>query len=467
MINDRRTFLLNGAAAVGALTLGDFRRARGNDGPCAAPPFCITLRAGGGWDPTLFCDPKPGDDRFSIFDADDLLTVGDFTYAPYEVDGGVPVPYAYGGQDFFQKHFSRMVVLNGIDHLTVAHDVGHRSAMSGTTREGLPSVSGLVAGIAGRGLAMPFLVRGGYASAAGMVPLTRMAGGRTLQQILQPEMMGRRADDPAHEPEILELVRAARFERDRRQSFALPRAERTRLGFLASRGAESEAQIARFRETLTDEMIDTDNDAVTAASGIAAAMKAGICVAGHVTFSGVGSQFDSHSGSHNSLSPQDGHRPAVWQLLEAADYLADTFENDPVLAERGLVLLVGSEFGRTVYNDARGKDHWNIGSFLVLVSGAARERFELGRVVGLTSTVGPRGQADVKGAHSLKAKLVSGALEYTDDEDDPDAVRLNVGHVHVALRHAMGLCDDGLLDQPLTRYAVPDVQPTPLPLFRS
>lgn len=462
----RRRLLGLGATALGAFTLlPPLRRATGN-ADCRTPPLVITLRAGGGWDPTYCCDPIVDDPRFTPFTAADVLQAEGIRYAPFDVDDGTRTPYRVNGQDFFAKHAGRMVVVNGVDHETVAHDVGSRVSMSGSSRLGLPTLSGLVAGIAGRSLPLAYLVSGGYASAQSMVPLIRVAGGDTLRQILIPNGMGSRADDPVHEAEVESLIAAARWERDARLAPDLPSAAHTVAQIRNSRGAALDERFRTLLDGLEATAVDSENDAVQTASAILAAMRAGACAAAHLTYNGVGSQFDTHDRDHGSLDPRAGHRPALAQLFEAADYLLDTVEGDEVLGERGLVLVIGSEFGRTVFNPDRGKDHWNIGSTIVMTAGAAADRMEPGRAVGWTGATTPDGTR-INGAYGYKVKVVSGELTRVDDEDDPDAFRLTAKHVHVAIRDMLDLCDDHLPDSPLTTFRVPDVSPEPLPLFRS
>ena len=105
-----------------------------------------------------------------------------------------------------------------------------------------------------------------------------------------------------------------------------------------------------------------------------AAMKAGICVSGNLSMTG----FDTHS-NHDTDNPTvGGQRPALQQLFIGIDYLWDRAA--ALGLDDKLVVVVGSDFGRTRYNAPvvqdgdganiqPGKDHWPISSVVVMAKG--------------------------------------------------------------------------------------------------
>ena len=99
----------------------------------------VSVNAGGGWDPTSFCDPKgaksesdPNPMNASYLEAE-IAEAGNIRYAP------LPFPQSglfgmnldptmtYTMQTFFDKYYSRLTVINGIDVETNGHDQGSRN----------------------------------------------------------------------------------------------------------------------------------------------------------------------------------------------------------------------------------------------------------------------------------------------------------------------------------------------------
>jgi len=450
-----------GAAGATLALMFPFSRRVRSDAHDRAP-FVITVRAGGGWDPTLLCDPVADDPRVTPFSEAHLMSAGPVTYAPYQVEGATPMPYVTAsGEDFWQKNAARAVVINGVDHETVSHAVGGRVALSGTGRDGYPTLSGLVGGLYGQGLPLAYLVLGGYGTAQGMVPTTRMGGTKLLDHIAFPNGRGLR-NDPVHEESVREILSRRRREADMRllaRGDVLPRRRASIEGLVAARDSEVDERFIGFAEQLeTTERPDVDADMVDGAAAVLLAMRSGMCAAAHLRSGGA--RFDTHS-SHDSLNPLDGHRPQLAELLIGVDWILDQAEADSVIAERGLVVLVVSEFGRTLYNDGGGKDHWPIGSMVAFGVGRARDMIRVGRVVGATSVDGEGG---ARGMLAHRVRVAGDGLEVLGPRAE-EGFPLLAGHVHVALRHSLGLNDDHDPERPLTQFAVPSIPQAPLPIF--
>jgi hypothetical protein len=129
--------------------------------------FWIFVNAGGGWDPTLLCDPKgrvneEQVDPVNMYFVDEILSAGAINYAPI------------GYNDvFFQKYYQDLLIINGIDMQTNGHDSGSRNTWSGKLNEGFPSLAALIAANFGPELPMSYLSFGGYDATAGLVARTR------------------------------------------------------------------------------------------------------------------------------------------------------------------------------------------------------------------------------------------------------------------------------------------------------
>ena len=82
----------------------------------------ITITADGGWDVTSFCDPKANTTINNWAQTQTVQTIADsaITYAPFARNS-----------DLFTKHHAKMLVVNGIDSQTNAHNAGVRHNWSG------------------------------------------------------------------------------------------------------------------------------------------------------------------------------------------------------------------------------------------------------------------------------------------------------------------------------------------------
>ena len=85
-----------------------------------------------------------------------------------------------------------------------------------------------------------------------------------------------------------------------------------------------------------------------------------------------------------------------------------------------LYIMVGSDLSRTpYYNENNGKDHWSIGSVMLMGPGIPG-----GKVIGATD-------------HTQNPLTV----DPTTLELNPDGIRINPGHIHAALREVAGITD--------------------------
>ena len=155
-----------------------------------------------------------------------------------------------------------------------------------------------------------------------------------------------------------------------------------------------------------------------------AAMQAGICCAGNLSFAG----FDTHQ-NHDGAHPN-----RLQELFDAIDYtisLSKTLEdqNGTLLWDR-LVIVVGSDFGRTKYNLSGGKDHWPITSLMLL--GKHVGAIPGGRHIGGTQT-----NASISGVEALLVKEDQG--EIVTVIDPAQGVRITPGQIHHALRQLAGI----------------------------
>lgn len=300
---DRRDFLKL-AAAAGFVVAGPTalpRTARA-DGPYPGP-YWVTIHAGGGWDPTLLCDPKgrSGEDDpepLNRYDRSDIETVGPFSFAPVE-----------GHRAFFERFRDQLLVINGIDTGTNSHDTGTRHVWSGGFDANMPSIAALMAATQGQTPALGFLTFGGYDHTDALVAPTRIPTVSAINEIAFPHRMD------ANEPESLALrpadydriaaARAARLERLGGHA-SLPREQRSMSVLFEARGADNE--LARLTDALPSELDDSNNPLRRQAELACASFASGLTVSANLTVGG----FDTH-GDHDNR-----HTPRLQQVLEGA-----------------------------------------------------------------------------------------------------------------------------------------------------
>lgn len=373
-----------------------------------AGSFFVTVNASGGWDPTHLCDPK------GAASADEVSPINNYLEADIEEAGNIRYAPVGGNQAFFQTHFERLTVINGIDMQTNGHDSGSRNAWSGRLTEGHPSFAAFVAAAQAPELPMSFLSFGGYDFTAGAVARTRSGNIGALSRLAYP---GRQ--DPSDETstyhsaraqELIAQARAAR-EADLLARQRLPRIRKAMNVLFTARTGANELQ--RLEEYLPDQLDNSGNGLIRQAQVALAAYRAGISVSVSLNVGG----FDTH-GNHDAT-----HIPRLQGLLEGVDFLVQEAERQGIGDK--LVVCMASDFGRTPgYNEQQGKDHWAVGSMMFMGAGIPGNR-----VIG----------ASTDGHKPLNVD--PGSLAVVGDEG---GVALEPAHIHRALRRLAGFADHEL-----------------------
>ncbi len=366
MTLDRRSFLRwTSAAGLAVATAPRWSLPARAAGEPFAGPFWLTIHAGGGWDPTLLCDPKGRAseaevDPVNTYGTDEIVQVGAFKLAP-----------TAGVEGFFQRWGSEVLVLNGIDTQTNSHEVGTRFTWSGSMDMGGPAVNAMVAGSvpAGSRPSLAYLAHDGYDQTSGLVAATRLPDTSAVRRIAYPDRLD--PNDPESTllpPDLMERLVQAREARLQRQldAASLPRVQRSiQLLQEARSGKNDLAELARI---LPQSPVDSDNGLIRQAETALACFQAGVSASASLGMGG----FDTH-GNHDAE-----HAPRITEVVEALDWIYAEAERRG-LADK-LFVVVGSDFARTPwYNENNGKDHWSITS--MLVSGPS---IRGGRVVGAT-----------------------------------------------------------------------------------
>jgi hypothetical protein len=403
---DRRDFIklasLAGMSVAGAPMLGraeegellDHGRSQALGDDYEGPLF-VAVQAHGGWDPTLLCDPK-GNLNNSYNDGD-IGTAGNLRYAPIA-----------SAAAFFGAHYTRTMVINGVDTATNAHDAGQRNCVSGRLGEGYPNIAALVAGVAAPQRPMSFLSFGPYDRTGGLVAPVRNGNQERLADLSFPNRKNPldEAGGEYHTPYAHEIIRLAREKRAEAllKENKLPRFRHALSSMLTARSGSKELQ--NLQAVLPE---PNANALFRQAELVVAAYKAGIGVAGNLFHS----NFDTHGDHDNAQSAR------MNEIVGLVSFLWQEAERQGVADK--LCVLICSDFGRTPqYNGAAGKDHWSITSMIAMGAGIPGDR-----VVGMTD--------EGHNAIPLDPATLQPAA------DPSQGIRITPAHVHRGLRRLLGI----------------------------
>ena len=396
-----KTLLTAGAAALGfrlpAASAADYRG-----------KLFVFIQADGGWDPTSFCDPKantPGEPVINHWaERDEVRQAGSIQYAPFARN----LP-------FFEKYHRRMLVINGVDAQTNSHTVGIVHNWSGRNSEGYPTTTALLAAHYAPDLPVTYLSFGGFSATTGLARFTRIDDAHLLRSIAAPAMEVFNEADW----EIMESYRAATAERLASAPGLLPGAARHRMFYrsaFATEGLKAYADVIPPEDELEHEEryrgVDGDFSSTLRrqAQLTVLAFKTGVAVSADLWLGG----FDTHA--HHDPD----HEWLLGNLTDSVDYLWEYAEEHGV-ADR-MVVVMGSDFGRTnFYNAGAGKDHWPIGSFVIM----EKNQPWTGRAVGETD--------GLHFAHRINPRTLR--------RDDRNGTIIYPKHVHKALRRYLGVED--------------------------
>jgi hypothetical protein len=404
-MNTRRNFLklMSSATIIGGhptLSALNSTKSRGR--------YLITVQAQGGWDVTCFCDPKEnmvGEKEITHWSRDNETAYeGGIAYAPFAQN-----------EQFFKKHADKTLIINGVDTQTNSHSTGVIVSWSGRTAGGFPSITALNSAVNGPGLSMSYINFGVFGNTERLVRSTILSGGvEELAQLLKPNPP--RSHTPhAIDPELWGLIRRLNVQ-DAAEYYADER-------LIAGNKAVARAYIQSM--TNVDPLIEfssklgnandwafADDEYLKKQALFAiSAFGAGVSVSADLRAPG---DWDSHK--DNDIGQTD----SFTQLTSGLDYLWDLAEAAGIADE--LVVVVGSDFSRTPhYNADDGKDHWAVGSYMIMEKNT---RFT-NRTIGATD----------EGHNTLKI--------------DPETLKVSnfgstiyTSNVHESLREHLGLSND-------------------------
>jgi uncharacterized protein (DUF1501 family) len=387
----RRDFLK--MAAAGGVVIPQWAllpEASAQAGPYAGRVL-INIHAAGGIDQSSWVDPREADRTLNNYAG----------VTPVGVAGNIRVAPMGNNQAFFTRYFQQILVINGVHSETNSHDDGARAHATGRLDLGYPNISELFAAKYGGGMPMPWLNSGGFRTSAGLVAATPMPDANALRALTQPNASS--ATNDFMKQADMDKVLAARAERMKAmqaRADLLPRSKTVVEQFVGS--ADSRALLQRVAQ-YTPATFDTFTQAHI---GLIAA-QAGITSTIQLSSGG----FDAHSNIDNSYAN------ALPRLTDMVDYLWQK-SAEMGIASR-IMVRIYSEFGRTPLNNGNGKDHWAVGSQVLMEAAPAWGN----RVFGAS---GPRHQQQ-------KINLATGAVDAT------AGVVIRPRHIHAALRQYLGI----------------------------
>ena len=404
----KRRELLKYMGLAGAGLGTNFQISNAADAEDYTGPLLVLVEADGGWDTSSFCDPKTN-------------VVGELEInhwsqsAEIQQAGNIPYALFANNSTLFEKYYDRMLVINGIDAQTNAHTAGIVHNWTGRLSRGYPSLNSMFSLHANPDLPMSYISNGGYTDGLNLIQSTRFNNPLEVRNILISNQARREHGPLLRESSwsLVQQAQQARLARMKDEAGITPRQRFSRELHYEARANRDALQ--RFVDILpAADQIEPYNWPNTIRSQIQMsllAFKSNVAVCCDLKNGG----FDSHD-DHDWLQAE-----ALSSLTDGIDYLWDYAETLG-LADR-LVVVVSSDFGRTpFYNSIGGKDHWSIGSTLVMRKNASWTN----SVIGLTD--------EGQNAYAINPDTL--------ERDDSNGTIIYPRHVHKALRKYLALEDE-------------------------
>ena len=379
-----------------------------------AGKLLVTLQLDGGADVTQLCDPKTntlGEPKINHWaDWADPGQEGNLLYAPIADNAGM-----------FRRFGADTLVVNGIDAQTNSHETGRLFNWTGSNAEGRPSVTALHAAAHSPDQPLAYSVFGGGTSrTSGLITYNRFDDVGRLRELTLPDRNW--WDSESFARPQMELVRAQEItRRSITQMLTNPSlTPRQRKHLVNHQSAlDGRDSLARLASSLpSNDELEEGAEFTVGDFGFWSNLKQQMQGALLVMQSGLGSAADIVLGGFDSHNEHDAIHEALYTHLADALYFFWNYAEELGIADR-ILLVIGSDFGRTnFYNDGNGKDHWNVGSYMLMEQNASWGN----RVVGASDEL-----------HF--------ALPIDPDSLQPDrnGIILTPAHVHRAVRSYLGL----------------------------
>jgi len=398
---NRRNFLKASAAA--SLYAATPKALMAN--PDFSGKFVVTVHAHGGWDPTSFCDPKMNVAGEPVINnwakTQDTQTVGNIHYAPFGENKG-----------FFEAHYKKMLVINGVDTQTNSHYSGEYFHMTGSMNDTFPSLAAMYASIHKSGHTMPWVTHTFRPKSGKLIAPTFLSDNNQLNRMkdLIDTNAYRYKNNSKHmnvdDLDRIRLFRDSKVNQLKNDQQQMPKQRAMYAKFLeATYKNEGFDSFVNLIETADTKGLNKNNGHYRQSVNAIAAFKSGLAVSSDIRVS----NFDTH-GNHDV-----NHASRMTELTRTVDLLWHLAEIHGI--EDRLIVTIVSDFGRTPrYNKGGGKDHWSTTSSVVMANNPSWGN----RVIG-ASDEGHRAQR----------------INFSNMQRDDSGLKINPNHVMEAVRNEL------------------------------
>jgi uncharacterized protein (DUF1501 family) len=353
----------------------------------------INIHADGGIDQSSWIDPRMDPMLNNYAMAGSGLSIGQA--------GNIRFAPLANNATFFDAYSRMILAINGVNSETNDHGAGQQAHATGRLDMGYPTTNELFAFKWGAGMPMPWLNRGGFNRSVGLVPPTATPNAQGLRQLLTPNVQGTNVAMKQADVNKINAARAERMKALQARGDQLPMVGSTINQYLQAN--DSRAMLERVAATLPTQFNAQFPDAhialIAAQSGITSSVQ--LQTGG----------FDTHSQHENNV------RGSLTRLWNMVDFIWQTAAQLNITDR--LVLRVYSEFGRTALNNDNGKDHWSVGSQLIMANNVPWTN----RVVGYS---GPRHER-------MRINPKTGAPDAT------NGMTITPRHIHDAMRRFLDI----------------------------
>jgi hypothetical protein len=354
----------------------------------------INVHAEGGLDASSWTDPRETDPAMNNYAAarTPAGVAGDIRFAPMGNNAA-----------FFTRYNRQTLVINGVNSETNSHEDGTRAHATGRLDMGYPNIAELHAREYGYNLPLAWLAGsgGGFRTSAGLLPATAVPDANTFRALVSPNSASA-TNDFMKQADLNKAFafRAERMAERKANVQSLPRRALLSEQFVtADKGRALMDRIAGFIPATFDRFTQAHVALIAAQAGITSTVELG------------SGGFDGHDQLANSYAN------ALPRLTDLVDYI---WQKSEALGMSSRVFVrIYSEFGRTPLNAGNGKDHWAVGSQVLMEANPSWGN----RVFGAS---GPRHE-------QLRISTTTGAV------DAVNGVVIRPRHIHAAMRKYLGI----------------------------
>jgi len=370
-------------------------------------PYYLVFNASGGWDTTYLMDPKGINSINRLYQEGDILTHGAHKFAPT----AKLIKDGMSNEDFFKKFGEELLVVNGLDYAVNNHSPGARYMATGKLDSlAYPTFAALVAACQGPSCPLAFLTFGNYSNTGNIVAMSRVPYLPSLKKIANADGVEGSSITLYHDRFVLDRIEQALADQNQSRMAAprLPRQERAEsMLYAAQANSQALERVTPYIPATTPA-----GRLQVQAEVALASFKAGVCVSANLSIA----QFDSHTNN------DPDQMRLIPEFLSGIDSVMRRAEELQIRDK--LVVIIQSEMGRTpMYNKYDGKDHWSVGSMMLMGRGIRGNR-----VIGASDEKQLAVPLD-------PARLVC---------DREKGIKLRPEHIHRALREFAGIADHPL-----------------------